>query len=239
MVLKSAEASGVWSVLISNFTWVEIYKELLSENVWEAYLDCYQEADAVLLYPFYGEIKDYFRETSEVGLVSRRFDEFRVRRIRMKYEKPLVYLSVGKSVSLERDIIVDGLPYQFIYTQGLRLKGKNTEMLPVDTPNTHDYIRAADYVVTKAGWGTVAETVCACKPMIILKRDGIAEDRVTTQKLCELGVALPIQYSALNAENLGLYLGNLDALKEKYINLPPIYTNCADKTAEKILAYLP
>lgn len=52
----------------------------------------------------------------------------------------------------------------------------------MDTDNTHD-IKAAEYVITKAGWGTVAEAICAQKPMLVLRRDEVAEDRVTLQKL--------------------------------------------------------
>jgi hypothetical protein len=238
-VLKSAAPAGAAAILISNFTWVEIYKELLTENVWEAYLECYQKADTAFIYPFSGEIEDYFKQTIEVGLVCRKFNEENAYRIKARYDKPIVYVSVGKSVELKKGIELEELPYQFLFTEGITLKGRNTKLLPIDTLNTHDYINAADYVVSKAGWGTVAEAVCAHKPMMILKRDEIKEDRVTAHKLAELGIALPVHISELDAENLRLCLTRLDSMKENYNDLPPRYTNCADKIAVQILGYLP
>lgn len=172
-IFKSGRLAEVKSIFLSNFTWVEIYKELFEEKVYEEYLHCYQEADLALLYPFAGEINAYFKVTKEVGMSCRNFNDENVEQIKEKYNMPIVYVSVGRSVELQREIDVEGLTYQFIYTEGIKLSGRNAELLPVDIDNTQDYIKSADYIITKAGWGTVAEAICAQKPMLVLRRDEV------------------------------------------------------------------
>ncbi|WP_157732306.1 glycosyltransferase [Thermoanaerobacterium sp. RBIITD] len=41
-------------------------------------------------------------------------------------------------------------------------------MLPVNTSNTHDYIKASKLIITKAGWSTISEAICVRKPIIVL-----------------------------------------------------------------------
>lgn len=237
-IFKSAKLAEIKSVFISNFTWVEIYKELFEENVYEDYLNCYQEANLAFIYPLAGSIKNYFKNTQEVSLSCRNFQDQNVQRIKGKYDKHTVYFSVGRSVALENEINLEGLNYHFLYTEGVKLKGKNTEFLPIDIDNTHDYIKAVDYVITKAGWGTVAEAICANKPMLVLRRDEVVEDRVTLQKLIDLGIALPISTSEINAQKLPQLLHQLETMKENYKFLSSRYTNRSKQIAEQILGYL-
>lgn len=237
-IFKSARLARVKSIFISNFTWAEIYKELLAEKVYEDYLQCYQEADLALLYPLAGNIKGYFKTTKDVGLSCRNFHDDNVNRIKEKYNKPILYVSVGRSVELEQELNVEGLPYQFIYTVGVKLKGKNTELLPINIDNIHDYIKAADYVITKAGWGTVAEAICAHKPMLVLRREDIVEDRVTLRNLLDLGIALPITIDEINAIRLTELLEQLNVKKENYQYISDSYRNCSIDIAKQILDYL-
>ncbi len=49
-VFQAAKQVNIKSVLISNFTWVDIYEEYLSAELVKAYQDCYVLADEVLMY---------------------------------------------------------------------------------------------------------------------------------------------------------------------------------------------
>lgn len=237
-IFKSARLAGVTSIFISNFTWAEIYQELFEEEVYLEYLRCYQETDLALLYPLAGQINGYFNATKEVGLSCRSFNDENVKRIKGKYDYPIVYMSVGRSVELEDIIDIVGLPYQFIYTDGIKLTGRNAELLCIDTENTQDYIKAADYIITKAGWGTVAEAICVQKPMLVLRRDEVVEDRVTLRNLLNLGIALPITTEELKANGIAELLGQLKLKKANYRDLSRIYSNCSSQIAEQLLSYL-
>ena len=44
-VFKSAKELNITSILISNFTWAGIYKEFLSKEICDKYIECYKLAD--------------------------------------------------------------------------------------------------------------------------------------------------------------------------------------------------
>lgn len=238
-IFKCCKELSIKSILISNFTWVEIYKELFNNDIYKSYLKCYKMADEVWFYPLYGYIKNYIESFRYIGLSCRKFNDKNVQYIKMAHKQPIVFVSVGKSVNLKEDIWVDELHYDFIYTDGINLKGKNAYKLSIDTPNTHDYTKAADCIITKAGWGTIAEAICARKPMIVIERNEIAEDRATLENLIKLDIALPIKQDGFNKNNINMLLEKIRTKVLNYNNLPDIYNDSVDDIASDILGCLP
>lgn len=231
-VFQAAKQANVTSVLISNFTWVDIYEEYLSAKLVKAYQDCYDLADEVLMYELSGsKMKNRFVKYDEISLCAREFDLSEVAEIQSRYEKPLVFVSVGRSVDLAEEIDVSNEPYHFIATEGIQLVGENVTYLAKETPNTHDYLCASEFVITKAGFGTIAEALLAKKKIVVIERDSIAEDRVTVEWLVSRGLALPIQYE--NGLNLSQLLKDLEQWTSAYeaVNL----SNDANKIAKRLL----
>jgi UDP-N-acetylglucosamine transferase subunit ALG13 len=237
-IFKCCKNLSIKSILISNFTWVEIYKELFNNDIYISYLECYKMADEGWLYPLYGYIKDYIENPKYLGLCCREFNDENIQSIKKAHKQPIVFVSVGRSVDLKEDINIEELPYDFIYTEGVKLTGKNTYKLSIDTLNTQDYIKAADYIITKAGWGTVAEAVCAKKPMLVIERNEIAEDRKTLENLSKLGVALTIKHNEFNKDDISMLLDKVKEKASSYNNLPNIYNNSVGDIANDILKYL-
>jgi uncharacterized protein (TIGR00661 family) len=237
-VFKSARLANVKSIFVSNFTWVEIYKELFEEKIYEDYLHCYQEADLALIYPLAGNIKEYFKFAIEVGLSCREFNVKNVQNIKDIYSMPIIFMSVGGSVRLEAKIDVEGLPFQFIFTEGIKLVGKNAELLPTNVENTQDYIAAADYIITKAGWTTVAEAICAQKPMLVLRRDELFEDRTTLKNVLDLGIALPVRIEEITAHCLTKLINQLQIKRENYKYISDRYYNSSSQIQKLILKCL-
>ncbi|WP_354326942.1 glycosyltransferase [Sporolactobacillus kofuensis] len=63
--------------------------------------------------------------------------------------------------------------------------------MPVEETESQNYIAASDYVISKPGWGTIAEAVTANKPLILVTRNSMQEDKNTSEYLknnggCEL-----------------------------------------------------
>ena len=231
-VFHAAEQENITSVLISNFTWIEIYEEYLRAELVKAYQDCYDLADEVFMYELSSsKMKDRFAKYDEISLCAREFDLSAVAEIQSRYELPIVFVSVGRSVDLAEEIDVSNEPYHFIVTEGIQLIGENVTYLPKETPNTHDYVCASEFVITKAGFGTVAEALLAKKKISVIERDRIAEDRATVEWLVNRGLALPIQYEK------GLPLSQLLKDLEQWI---PDYeavnlSNNANKIAKRLL----
>lgn len=231
-VFHAAKQANIPSVLMSNFTWVEIYEEYLNPELVKVYQDCYDLADEFLMYQLSGlKMKNRFVKYDEMSLCAREFDLSAVAEIQSRYELPIVFVSVGRSVDLAEEIDVSNEPYHFIVTEGIQLVGENVTYLAKETPNTHDYLCASKFVITKAGFGTIAEALLAKKKMAVIERDRIAEDRVTVEWLVNHGLALPIQYEK------GLHLSQLLKDLEQWI---PDYeavnlSNDANKIAKRLL----
>lgn len=195
-VFKSAKELNITSILISNFTWAGIYKEFLSKEICDKYIECYKLADKALFYELYmEEMKNYIENYEEVSLCSREFDLEKADKIKKNFKRPIVYISVGRSVDLQKEIDVSNLEYDFIVTDGIKLKGYNVYYLPKETPNTQDYLMASDFVITKAGWGTVSEALLAKKKIALLTRDNVAEDRNTICTLKDKQLVIEVDFS--------------------------------------------
>lgn len=194
-VFKCSKNLNIQNILITNFTWVEIYKEYLSKEIVDEYVSCYSLADKALFYELYMEdMKDYIEEYEEVSLCSRKFNVEQVDKIKNSFNKKIVYISVGRSVDLKGKIDVSNLNYDFIVTDGIKITGHNVHYLNKETLNTQDYLMASDFVITKAGWGTISEALLCKKKLALLSRDGVAEDRDTIRKLKENGLAIKVNY---------------------------------------------
>lgn len=194
-IFKSAKQLNIPSILISNFTWVEIYKEHLSKEICNEYIQCYKLADKALFYELYmEEMKSYISNYEEVSLCSRDFDLEKADKIKKSFKRPIAYLSVGRSVDLQKEIDVNDLNYDFIVTDGIKLKGHNVYYLDKGISNTQDYLLASDFVITKAGWGTVSEALLGRKKIALLSRDNVAEDRNTINQLTGMGLAIETNF---------------------------------------------
>lgn len=71
-VFHALKQAHIKSVLISNFTWFEIYEEYLSPHLVKPYQDCYTLVDEVLMYNLSGlKMKERFVKCDEVSLCAR------------------------------------------------------------------------------------------------------------------------------------------------------------------------
>jgi hypothetical protein len=174
----------------------------------------------------------------QVGLSCREFNTNKVELIKKSHQKPLVYVSLVRSVDLKTPLNIEKLPYDFICTEGLNLVGDNSFMLPIDTENTQEYILASNYVITKAGWGMVSECICAQKPMLVIRRDKIKEDYNTLNLLLKLEIAAPISQEELNSEDINKLIKTLDSKVNNYNMSPSYLKNSSDEIAEHILSIL-
>lgn len=210
-IIKVGKKLGIKTVFISNFTWVEIYREHLSEDICKKFEECYNEVDVPIFYELYNKkLIEFMPNYEKVSFCSRVFDDKKVREIQDKYNKPIIFVGVGKAVELDKEIDVEGLPYEFICTSGVKLKGENVYYLPVHTKNTQDYIKASEFVISKAGWGTTSEAMCAEKYMALFSRRDDAEDRNTTEILKSKDLAIEVEISTFDMEDV---INRLKALK--------------------------
>lgn len=231
-VLTAAKEANIPSYLMASFTWIEQYEEFVPEPLVAPFRRCFADVHRVLLYDLANEpTRKRYPSGTEVGFVARPFHEEKVREIKEKYgNKPMVFLSIGGSNSgLDFDIDVSGLPYNFISTEGFRLKGENVFFLPVNIDNTQDYVAASDFCISKAGWSTISEMILAGKPMALLERADVPEDRMSIAELVRRKAAIVITVEELR--DIGSILRKMQ--KEAWNTKE--YVNGYVKVAETIL----
>ena len=196
--LSAAKKKGIPCFLMSSFSWIEQYRGFVPEELLNRYIDSFHDADHVLYYELVNKpCRDLLGTGVDVGFVARHFTDA-VEQIRQGHKRPIVYLSLGASNDgLKDEIDVSALPYDFITTSAIKLRGDNVEVLPVDIPNTQDYAKAADYCIAKAGWSTVSEMMIAGAKCAFLQRPDVPEDTMIIEELERRGAAVSVSTDEL------------------------------------------
>lgn len=218
--LLAAKRKGIPSCILTNFTWIEQYEAFLPEELLEEYRKAFRSRDYAFYYDLASEpSRMVLGEGSDIGFAARAINRARVKEIRSRHSRPLVFISVGMSNDgIQEAIDVGDLPYDFVTTFSVNLRGNNVTALPSDVPNTQDYVAAADYCIAKAGWSTVSEIMLAGVPFAALNRPDVAEDTLTIREIERRGCGIGIDVRDLR--NMGGVMERLRRLKryEPYPN---------------------
>lgn len=213
---------------------LELYREFLPEAIWKAYATQYTKIRHGMLYALHNpEMLEFLpnAELTETSLLARPFHPEQIEAIRSRHSCPIVFVALGMSAQFTQPISVEGVNAHFYTTEGVPLTGSNVTTVPYTTLNTQDYVAAADYVITKAGWGTVAECLLSRKPMALFARDSVLEDRTTISLLEQQGLALKITYEQL--ADMPQLLERLARVRKPE---PSAFTNAAVEIASRLLA---
>lgn len=230
--IKACETAKVPILYVGNFTWTELYREFLPEHIWKEYAKYYRSVKHVMLYEFHDdEMLEFLDKSdiSEVGMTARRFDGKAVEMIKSGHTRKIIFAALGMSAQFKKPVDVSMEPYDFYTTEGVPLEGDNVTVIPYTTPNTQDYVAASDYVISKAGWGTVAECLFARKPMALFRRDSILEDRTTIKLLEQKHLAVSVTQQDL--QDIKGIVRKLDRLDGSYDG----FYDCADEIADKLM----
>lgn len=193
LAFEVAASLGVPSVALGNFSWDWIYEPLAAgrpdgAGLVEGMRRSYARADLLLRMPFHGSM-DAFRRVQDIPHVVRRptADPAAVRRaLGLAGEtRPVVLVSFGglAAVRLGAPSAADPGPYRFI-TFGEPQPGlpADSVRLPVDHGMRHeDLVAASDALITKPGYGTVAECLASRTPFLYTSRDHFREYEVMVE----------------------------------------------------------
>lgn len=192
--ISACEQAGVPLLYVGNFTWTELYREFLPEHIWKAYAAEYRKIRHGMLYTLHNpEMLELLSqaELSETSLVARPLPPGRNSGDSRTAYLPGRVRGFGNVGTVHTACLgKEGVEAHFYVTEGVPLTGSNVTVIPYSTLHTQDYVAAADYVITKAGWGTVAECLLAQKPMALFARDSVLEDRTTIRLLEQKKLAI-------------------------------------------------
>ena len=195
-----AKQAGLPGIGISNYTWYEVAAGFCTISEIEPLRTMYEQADLLLNYELSTGDAIPIRSRIPVGLICRPFNDRRIAEIRNRYkqpERPLVFLSVGGALSLERIGLCGDFDY--LYTRGINPPaGIIAHSIPPEAADTHNYLAACDAVITKCGWSTVAEALLAHKPLFVVKSaNGWAEEMAILSRLRDWRAATEIDADQL------------------------------------------
>ncbi|MFH0901908.1 MAG: glycosyltransferase [Pseudomonadota bacterium] len=188
-----AKKAGIPCILVSNFEWHAQYvglglKGAAIDQIGEAYVSSVR----YLRYPFHLASRALATvPTIDVPACVRAADSASVARLVERLPSPRVLLSIGGILDLVEPIEIDPIGGSVIFTRGIRVHAPRTATvvdLSSEQADLVPYIGAADVVVTKAGWSTVAETAVARRPLLIIRRPGMPEDDSTARQVVARGL---------------------------------------------------
>ncbi|MEH7585850.1 glycosyltransferase family protein [Priestia megaterium] len=196
--IASAAALNIPSLGLSNFTWHTAYDGLIEERLLSFLHEQYKQMTyhfslACSNEPFWG-----IEENQSFGFYTREINDSEVQRIRKEIDPAgknhIIYFGLGMKVDIET---LSQLPIwqspncKFIVSSNVKVNHSNVYRIPKNAVETQHYVAAADLILTKAGWGTISEAVCAGVPLLITNRSSMKEDRHTIDylvrhQLCDL-----------------------------------------------------
>ncbi|KIP21015.1 hypothetical protein JV16_01740 [Anoxybacillus ayderensis] len=194
---EAAYTLGIPSLGISNFTWHTAYQVLIADRLLEPLKEAYEKMTYFFSLAGSKEPDWGMKGTKQFGFFARNVDSNEVNRIRQLMnpngEQFVVFFGLGMKIDvgqLEHLPIWDSPNCMFIVSSNVQVKRPNVFAIPKDYLESQHYIAAADFVISKPGWGIVSEAVCARKPLLILERQTMKEDQNTisflkTNHLCK------------------------------------------------------
>jgi UDP:flavonoid glycosyltransferase YjiC (YdhE family) len=237
-----AARAATASMAIANFTWSSIYRAYLTTHpaflpLIEEMETFYREATLALTLP-YSCGMDVFTRQEAIPWIARS-SSLTKERARQAFQLPrtatIVLLSFG-GLGLAR------LPWErlqklkdffFVTTGKPRQELDNGRFLPEPQPNYEDLVRAADVIVTKPGYGIVADALAHQVPLLYTHRGEFPEYARLVTALDQCATAEFISQEQLLAGNLEPYLVRLLSKEQRW---PVVPLNGAKVAAERILA---
>jgi hypothetical protein len=240
----AAARANIPAIGISNFTWDWIYEAYISsDSRWSVLVDwirkCYQKGDLFLQLPMHGNCS-VFPTIQDVPLVTRKAQREReeTREILNLDSDQKVYLVSFGFLDLEETAqkrVEDINHAVFLFKHPLSFRFRNGICLD-DLPLSYaDVVGAVDGVITKPGYGIVADCLTHSTPMIYADRGSFAEYDILVQ---EMGKHLTTVYISSEDLYAGKWKSAIEELERQPRVLASLPGNGAEVCAETILNFL-
>jgi UDP:flavonoid glycosyltransferase YjiC (YdhE family) len=239
-----AARAAIASIAIGNFTWSEIYRAYTKNypgfiSLIEEMEKFYRKATLALTLP-YPCGTDVFPRQQPIPWIARGSSLSRDQ-ARIAFGLPpsaiLVLLSFGglglKRIAWRKLTKLSG--FFFVTTGDIEQEIDNVRFLPEAQRKYEDLVRAVDVVVTKPGYGIVADVISHRVPALYTDRGDFSEYPYLVRALKDCATAEFIPQEELLSGNIGSYL---DRLLNKKQNWPVVPVDGARIAAEKISALI-
>lgn len=209
----AASKAGIPSVGISNFTWYTAYQDMLPAELLAPLAKAYLDMDRFIALPGAREPAWAAEPSIHAGFFSRQAGAAEAAELRKRLdpsgERKLVCLFPGRDTGkvdlLQSLPLLNDRRWLPIVSSTMELpEGLGPVVrIPAEATESQLYVAASDLVLTKPGWGTVAEAVAFGKPLVLLERPLFREDRCTMEALAGLHPHLAMSEDQLVRPDLG------------------------------------
>lgn len=239
-----AKRAGIRSVAITNFTWDFIYRDYIKQQpdflpLIADMKQSYCQATLALMLPFSCEL-DVFPRREKIPWIAR-LSALTRDEAREKFALPrsavIVLLSFGGLglKQLRWEELTKPSDYYFVATGTARREDGNLRIVPETHRSYADLIRAADVIVTKPGYGIVADAIAHRVPVLYTDRGEFAEHPKLVEALKECATAEFIPQADLFAGNLA---PSLCRILNRARNNSHVALNGAPVAADMILSLM-
>jgi L-arabinokinase len=244
LAFEIAARAGILSCAITNFTWTGIYRAYLHERpefgpIIDQMAQFYAKGSVVLALPYSFEL-DVFPRKEAIAWIARR-SGLNKKAARKQFGLPgaarVVLLSFG-GLGLQRlpwDRLKLLRDFSFVITADEKRVDGNIFILPDAQHHYEELLGAVDVIVTKPGYGIVADAISHRIPVLYTERGEFPEYPHLVQALNDCATAEYIPQSELLAGDIAPYLTRL---LEKERHWPAVKLNGAQIAAEKLLALM-
>jgi hypothetical protein len=179
----------ITSLGISNFSWYTAYEEALTREIMQLLRQSYQCMDYYVRLPG-GEAEPGWGLKGEisVGFYCRRIEIVEMERIRRRLDphknRIIIFFALGMSIDLvdiSKMKLLNHENFIFIVSNNMEIYGNNVYRINDQYTETQNFVAASDIVITKPGWSTISEAIVYRKPLVLLKRANMPEDRNTIE----------------------------------------------------------
>jgi uncharacterized protein (TIGR00661 family) len=193
------------SIGISNFTWFDIYKEILpaDNKLLSRIKSAYNMADCLMKLPFHFNM-EYFRKIIDVPLVFRKLtrSENQIRsQLKLELDEKIILIQFGghnfnqiENWAKSLDNYVKNNPKTHFITNRFSNFSASKSLhekifkIPPEDIETQDYLNISDLVVGKTGYSTVSEVIGFQVPFFYSMREMWTEDLILKKGLEQYGL---------------------------------------------------
>lgn len=239
-----AARAGIPSVAIANFTWDGIYGAYVKEHpefgpLIDELRQWYAKATLALTLPYPCNM-GVFPRRDPIPWIAR-VAGLQKNEARKKFSLPrsatVVLLSFG-GLGLQRlpwNELKRMQDYVFVTTADERKVDGNIVILPDAQRHYEDLVRAVDVIVTKPGYGIVADAIAHQVPVLYTDRGEFPEYPKLVEALNDCAIAEFIPQAELLSGKIAPWLRTV---LEKTPNWPVVALNGAEVAAQKIIALM-
>jgi hypothetical protein len=244
LCFEIAAQAGIPSVALANFTWNWIYRGYIGRYPgFSAVIDemesCYSKATLALTLPYSCEMGIFPRQEGIPWIA--RVSGLTKEESREKFHLPksaIIALVTFGGLGLQRlpwHKLKEIRQFFFVATGAVQNRDGNLLILPDGQPRYEDLLRGVDLVVTKPGYGIVADVIAHRVPMLYTDLGNFPEYPFLRQALSDLATAEYVPQQDLLS---GTIAAALNRLLVKKPNWPSVSLDGARVAAGRILELL-